>query len=73
MRKSRFSQTEADSVSRPESLEDLNPKVLMAWAFRDSSIVGALEAGAEVLTATEVPNFCGADVTVDRTFVLTCS
>jgi hypothetical protein len=34
MRKRRFSQTEADTVTRP-SLGSLNPKMLTAWAFRD--------------------------------------
>lgn len=37
MRKSRFSQTEPDSISRPESLGDSNPRVLTTSGFRDAS------------------------------------
>lgn len=70
MRKSRFSHTETDSVSRSESLGDSNPEVLMAWAFRDASIPVMREAGAETLTTTGIRDFCGAWVTDCRMHVL---
>jgi hypothetical protein len=51
MRKPRFSQTEADTVSRP-SLRDLNSKGLTARSFRGASFPRAPEASADVLTTT---------------------
>lgn len=38
MRKSRFTQTEPDRVSRPERLGNSNLTVLMAWSFWDASV-----------------------------------
>jgi len=52
MRKSRFPRTKIDSVSWPETLRDLNSKVLMAWRSWDVSDSGVQEANAEVLTTT---------------------
>ncbi|MCK4394501.1 hypothetical protein KAX17_16480 [Candidatus Bipolaricaulota bacterium] len=49
-----------DHPSRPESLGDSNPKVLMVWAFRDVTVSGAREAGADVLTTTGLLDSCGA-------------
>lgn len=60
MRQPRFSQTEFDSVSGPESLGDSDPTVLIAWAFWDAPISDSREASAEVLTTTGVLGFCGA-------------
>jgi len=73
MRRSRFSQTEFDGISRRESLRDSNPTVLMAWAFWDAPISDSRETSAEVLTTTGVLDFCGAYVTVSRTFVLSAA
>ena len=60
MRESRFSQTEFDGISRPESLRDSNRKALMVWAFWDAPIPDSREVSAEVLATTGVLAFCGA-------------
>jgi len=49
-----------DLPSRPESLRDSNPKVLMVWAFRDAFLYGVSAAITDVLTTTQVLDFCGA-------------
>lgn len=60
MRKSRFPTTKIDSVSRRETLGDLNSEVLMAWRSWDVSDSGVQETNVEVLATTGIRVFFGA-------------